>query len=386
MKEKENKTEIIYQYYSLNTFDSIIKNRELWFSDIKKMNDINEDKEIFIFLKKELNQILNEIKEERQKNKYYKDREDLLKEIEKITFNEKRFKKHFLEIKKYSLKIDNKKLKNLKKERNKIGFILLAKNFQKLNKFISCFSREGDLLGQWRSYADNGKGIVIGYNLDELKKIFKFTFNEKTEILENTVNIKEVEYLDENNINRNKILSLFDNKKIREFDSIIDELLDDLDSQDEAFKKYFIELLYNGSFDEIITLSKEITPEEKIVWERLKKIYTLNEEISPFFKHYGFKEEKEIRILLNKKDKEDMEEKEKTYISRSNFRISPKKDDFIEYIKLVMNELDFKKVVSEIIIGPNNNINEEYMKNILIKYGFNVEKIKIKKSTIPYKN
>lgn len=51
-----------------------------------------------------------------------------------------------------------------------------------------------------------------------------------------------------------------------------------------------------------------------------------------------------------------------------------------------MNELDFKKVISEIVIGPNNNINKDYMNNILTKYGFDTKNIKIKKSTIPYKN
>lgn len=35
--EVENKEKtIIYQYYSLDTFDSVIKHKELWFSDIKK--------------------------------------------------------------------------------------------------------------------------------------------------------------------------------------------------------------------------------------------------------------------------------------------------------------------------------------------------------------
>ena len=46
--------------------------------------------------------------------------------------------------------------------------------------FGICFSEEGDLLGQWREYADKGTGLSIGFdvkwfeNLCE-KVIFKFS-------------------------------------------------------------------------------------------------------------------------------------------------------------------------------------------------------------------
>ena len=143
------KDEVIYQYYSLNTFDSIIKNKELWFSDIKKMNDTNEDKQVFIFLKEEFRKILKEIFEEEKKQKDYEIREELLKRIEEVA-KEKKFEKHLLELKKYSLKKDSEKLKHLKKKRNKIGTLMLLKNIKKDDKFISCFSNKGDLLGQWK--------------------------------------------------------------------------------------------------------------------------------------------------------------------------------------------------------------------------------------------
>jgi hypothetical protein len=32
-----------------------------------------------------------------------------------------------------------------------------------LEYFVACFSREGDDLGQWRAYADNGRGYAIGF-------------------------------------------------------------------------------------------------------------------------------------------------------------------------------------------------------------------------------
>jgi hypothetical protein len=30
--------------------------------------------------------------------------------------------------------------------------------------FVCCFSKEGDDLGQWRAYADNGRGFAIGFD------------------------------------------------------------------------------------------------------------------------------------------------------------------------------------------------------------------------------
>lgn len=36
--------------------------------------------------------------------------------------------------------------------------------------YISCFSKESDILSQWRAYADNGKGVSIGFDLEKLVK------------------------------------------------------------------------------------------------------------------------------------------------------------------------------------------------------------------------
>jgi len=37
-------------------------------------------------------------------------------------------------------------------------------NLNRIYPYISCFSSEGDSLGQWRAYADDGKGVAIGFN------------------------------------------------------------------------------------------------------------------------------------------------------------------------------------------------------------------------------
>ena len=44
--------------------------------------------------------------------------------------------------------------------------------------YISCFSREPDILSQWRAYAEDGRGVSIGFNLDMLKKADNFFVSE----------------------------------------------------------------------------------------------------------------------------------------------------------------------------------------------------------------
>lgn len=372
------KGEVIYQYYSLNTFDSIIKNKELWFSDIKKMNDTNEDKQVFIFLKQEFRKILKEIFEEEKKQKDYEIRQELLERIEEVA-KEKKFEKHLLELKKYSVKKDSEKLKNLKKKRNKIGTLMLLKNIKKDDKFISCFSKKGDLLGQWRSYGDDGKGIAIGYRLDKLNNIL-------CNINKIKFDIDKIEYLDDN-IDLNKIFRAFE--KYKEFLKIFDDLIETLsqDSRDNLERELATQILDTDLFQIVMNFSKDITSEDKEVLNNFKELFG-SIDVSTFFKHGGFDEEEEIRILIKKEkdfelNKEKNKEKNKSYISENGFRISQKKDDFIEYIKLILTESDFEMAISEIIIGPNNSINEDYMKKILSKYNLNID---IKKSKIPYKN
>mgnify|MGYP000405991679 CR=1 FL=1 len=397
--EVENKEKtIIYQYYSLDTFDSVIKHKELWFSDIKKMNDMNEDNEIFIFLRNELQNTLNKIDEEEKKIDDCKIRNEFLKEIkEEIMNKEKKYNKHYEEIKKYSLHKNNSKLNSLKKKRNRIGALLLIKSFQKGYKFISCFSEEEDLLGQWRTYADDGRGVAVGYDLEELENILKSKLSTNNGDTETKVISKKIKYLNKDEIKIEEIFKLYDDEKLKELDDFVEELLSDVEFKDEFEKRMgnalVVNLFYNNFFKWIVSFSKNFTKDDISIIKYMKERYRDKEEVSTFFKHCGFKEEKEFRILLKKEKNEEKNEEENkeenSYITESQFRISHKKNDIIEYIKLVMTDKDFKKVLSEVIIGPNNSINENDMKNFLLKYklleSIQDKKIRVKKSTIPYR-
>ena len=40
------------------------------------------------------------------------------------------------------------------------------------NYFVCCFSKNGDELGQWRAYADDGRGYALGFDAEVLERLF----------------------------------------------------------------------------------------------------------------------------------------------------------------------------------------------------------------------
>lgn len=107
-------------YCNLSTFKSIIENQTFWLSDIHFMNDSNEET---LFLES-----LSEV----MRNKY----ESLSSET----------KKH----------LDN--YESIK------GFFTHIEYNYKNSAYICCFSDGiNDDLSQWRGYADDGKGLCIGF-------------------------------------------------------------------------------------------------------------------------------------------------------------------------------------------------------------------------------
>lgn len=129
-----NGIKIGYYYCSINTFLNIIKNREIYLSDPLKMNDSSEIK-----------WYLNKLNEEQ------KIRPDSI-------FNAMK--------KRSGLKFSFEELKDT------------LESYGQNSIYISCFSEEPDLLSQWRAYADDGRGVAIGFILEDLAEYDNF-FLEK---------------------------------------------------------------------------------------------------------------------------------------------------------------------------------------------------------------
>lgn len=153
MKEK---VETLYHYCSVETFFSIIKNASLWLSDIEKSNDYEE----CVVCRELVNKKMEEY-----------------------------------------LRIDLPALEIWKKwYQNGTNSHILSRTFG------ACFSESMDQLSQWRGYAQNGKGIAIGFDkellaeLNAINKYFiafgKVKYNHTENYVDRIVNdnIKKLEY------------------------------------------------------------------------------------------------------------------------------------------------------------------------------------------------
>lgn len=115
-----------YYYCSLDTFLNIVKNRQIYLYDPLKMNDSSE--------------IIWHIERLKKEKENHNDFESMCDIMEVITGFEFTFDELISTLK--------------SKGQNSI--------------YISCFSKDSDILSQWRAYADDGKGVCIGFDLDKL--------------------------------------------------------------------------------------------------------------------------------------------------------------------------------------------------------------------------
>ncbi len=110
MKKKMN---TIYHYTDINGFFNIMQSKTLWLSDAKSLNDSHETKWALGQLYKVLSKRIN----------------------------------------------DNNK--------EKLERFWIEANLNYKLPYICSFSKNGDLLSQWRGYADDAQGVAIGFNWNE---------------------------------------------------------------------------------------------------------------------------------------------------------------------------------------------------------------------------
>jgi len=221
-----------------------------------------------------------------------------------------------------------------------------VENLKNLEKYVTCFSRNGDLLSQWRSYGNQGKGVAIGFNPIEITESFQ-------------------EILHSSNI-------LYDEKDQKEI------------------------------IREIIKISIEYFNENKIFydWEGCDYNFMISKAIIEFlecmvigWKHPSFSEEKEFRLeydvdyLSNKKSNKEIlfrisDRLLIPYIKLYS-KYSENNDESSEHIK--HTDSDQKLPITKIILGPSLDFesNEMAIQMLLRKNGFN--DIEIKASQIPYR-
>ena len=193
---------------------------------------------------------------------------------------------------------------------------------------VTCFSFSGDLLSQWRAYADNCRGYALGLDI---------LFLQKHSLTEDfPFRLIKVEY------DPKKQFRLVETI----LDSVINEAAQILSEADEE-------------------------NEEKILTYMVRFIQRIVAEFSPMVKHPAYSDEREWRLISFRNDLD-------VRISNGNF---------IKFTKINLlnkkNEIPFR----EIKIGPANSmkIEKEALILFLKKYGLE-NQVKISESKIPIKN
>lgn len=321
------RSNVVYHYCSLDTFNLIISNKTLRVSDIAKSNDSEELKWIS-------NNICNTV-------------------IDTILRNKVLCKKY---------NIDNDKINDIKLRIKRTTDAVFVNNSRTMLSLACCFSEMGDLLSQWRGYANDGNGISIGFNKEILMTLNSYYF---------TYGFQKVEY---------------DAKKQNQF--IEDYVIDIIDGYSHVDLKEITDTTFSEFIQDII----------------LKIGIMYNE--APGFKNKCFNEEKEWRIciktflyniILNDELTDNptcnigqVEEdfncsaKLSNGLTRMPIAFSVKGNKIIPYVDLNFDEIK-DEFIKKIIIGPKCDVSTLDIQMLLASKGYRFDKIPIIHSACTYR-
>ena len=317
---------ILYHYCSLDTFMKIIETKTLRLSEIEKSNDYME----LVWLK---GKIIPEIIKQRYKKKFGST--PLVYKFEGI-----------------STKGAEGIIKMLEWFCDREGQDKMFESFT----LACCLSESGDLLSQWRGYADNARGISLGMDRTIFEKVFKIPCLDENTI--SPINFDKIKYVDENLYLNNIIF----NSELEVVVKVVDEFLNNLQrTNDDNLKHIITEFLYSVSI------------------------------LAPIYKNSAFSEEKEWRAYINylypsnENPNENLVKEHNEIVNKSSF------SNLKAYIRnnktVFYTEFNWQafNLIKEIYIGPKCKIDENDIKKLLFIYNIaNGENITITKSKCSY--
>lgn len=317
MGKKNIKT--LYHYCTLESFLSIFRNSSIWLSDVQKSND---RREMEWFRQAYYDYILE---------KYEKSADEDIKKICEIIFS--------LAANDGFEKCPSWLIPAAKSNSKEIVDTLFS-----LRTYAFCLSEMPDSLGQWRGYANDGKGVAIGFSREYLSGITGYGLRcPKFNFL-----LGDISYRKDLNSLFDKMFDLHDKTKIEEF-------------------------VMHSIFD--LTHA------------------------SALYKHPSFKEEKEWRVIYSMEDIEVTKNElsffdfEKLSSEKYNLNFEAPTIDYIAKDSNIVPHIEIKiknlnKAIDSIIIGPKCDVSERDIRHVLVKTGaidsFKDNSIKIIRSDSSY--
>lgn len=204
-----------------------------------------------------------------------------------------------------------------------------------------CFSQEGDLLSQWRGYADDGSGVAIGFDFEGMKALAKRSHQVRL----SKVNYSTFRHSD---FPRNEIINLFNEQ--------CPQLID-------AYKNENINLKTSAQLLQAIS-------EEPKNWKEMYK--TIDREMNAFiqeissyrflFKNPFFNEEKEWRLYKPYLEIPGSLDANACEFKNVGDKISP--------YQPFPKDMFEQSLVSEVILGPKNQTSKISVEMLMKRYGF----------------
>lgn len=196
-----------------------------------------------------------------------------------------------------------------------------------------CLSTEGDLLSQWRGYAQDGSGVAIGFNRAYLEELVK----ENQENLP-LLSLREILYGDQ-------------------------APRDELASHAEEIKN----LIKQGALESVFTSggkseTKEGNEDKESAISQLYKVLVSVKLDSYRFKSIAFREENEYRLLA-------MSRTEDTSATPENLQYRAANERILAYATLAIKEAKTSPI-NEVVLGPKHATMREVVEEFLELNGF----------------
>lgn len=312
---------VVYHYCSLETFNSIISNSTIRLTNIAKSNDSEEIKFCFDAFESTLQ-----------------------------TTCLKFANKHF----------DDKELIDFFYEINYSSLAAKAIINESLIYYATCFSSESDLLSQWRGYANDGKGVAIGFYTAPFIKARDYKNLKFNKITYDMSEVKDG-------------LDKYITKKLQDAYSMTDERNKTTPFMD-AINDILSGMIYNAVFYKNPAFKEE--SEWRLVFYPFGNIRNL--------KVYHKSQDLSSNQLFYDRMCESIEyEKNYNSLIRGKLQFRFLDDRIISYL-----DINFKKIkqslLAEIIVGPKSRIDDKELRLFLMSNGYDLSKISIKKSSATY--
>ncbi len=321
--ENTNIPYLVYHYCSLETFMSIINKSTFRMTNIVKSNDTEET----IFCLEGFARALKNACIKYNKEK----RDNIFKEsIKNIDFQE---------------------------------LIISSLNQNSATYYAACFSEEPDVLSQWRGYANNATGVAIGvYTRPFLNANRSFSSNLKFWKIEYGLESIEVDM-------ENYVISQLHDLSSKKGENI------KVSDYENIFSDLITAMVYNVVFYKNPAFSEE--KEWRLVYYPFGGIRNLS------------KRSRVNDFNVNQLYYDRMLENITSSVKYNEFEVNPisfssRDNKIISYIDICFDS-NKRNMINEIVIAPKANIDDLDLRLFLLNNGYDLSKIKIRKSTATYR-